>query len=133
MRFPWCKTKAKNKHSEYVIIYPLPRQHWLPEPASVLCIMYTPCLVTAYHAKDIVFWLLRKVYTAALPRFILLVCSLINTNFTFANLTGMLTPSPRNMMCKTFRYICFFCYTLRRSSHMLFVTYSTPVWEFIWQ
>ena len=37
--------KPTNTHSEYVILIAFPLQQWLPERASMLCYMYTVCLV----------------------------------------------------------------------------------------
>ena len=50
----WCMctacriTKAKNTHSEYGIIIAFPLQQWLHEHDSMLCYVYTACLVVLY-------------------------------------------------------------------------------------
>ena len=44
MSFTCRKTKAKNTHSEYVILIALPRQQWLCERASILCYAYNDCV-----------------------------------------------------------------------------------------
>jgi hypothetical protein len=43
MRFACWITKAKNTHSEYVILIAFPWEQWLSERASVLC-LYLHCL-----------------------------------------------------------------------------------------
>jgi len=40
-----CITKATNTHSEYVILVAFPQQQWLHEHVSMLCYMYTACLL----------------------------------------------------------------------------------------
>ena len=45
MRFACWVTKARNTHSEYVILTTFPLQQRLQEHASVLHYTYTPCLV----------------------------------------------------------------------------------------
>jgi len=42
MRFACCITKATDRHSEYVILFPFPLQQWLHERTSLL--RYTPTL-----------------------------------------------------------------------------------------
>ena len=46
-------TKARNKHSEYVILINFPKQQWLHEHDLVLRYTYTACLVREwnYHVK----------------------------------------------------------------------------------
>ena len=44
-RIACCIPKARNTHSEYVILIALPLQHWLRERASLLRCTYTACLV----------------------------------------------------------------------------------------
>jgi hypothetical protein len=121
MRFPWCTTKATNTHLQYVIVIALPQQNSLRERASVLRYMNIPFLANFYHSKDILFWLLRKVHTSDRPRFTLLVCSLININFTFANITCLLTPSPRNtrMVCQyILKYTLLLLYLMSYIKHV---------------
>jgi hypothetical protein len=44
--------KAKNTHSEYVILIDIPLQQWLQERASMLRHMYTACLVASQNIVD---------------------------------------------------------------------------------
>jgi len=44
MRFACWVTKAKNRHSEYVIVIAFPRQQWLHERPSMLRYTYIICL-----------------------------------------------------------------------------------------
>jgi len=45
MRIACWTTRAKNTHSEYVILIAFPRQQWLHERASMLRYMYIACFV----------------------------------------------------------------------------------------
>jgi len=45
---------AKNTHSEHVMFIDFPLQQWLHEHASVLCFMYSACLVHC-HILDLFF------------------------------------------------------------------------------
>jgi len=45
MDFACWKTKATDKHSEYVILIVLARQQWLRERASMLCYANIACVV----------------------------------------------------------------------------------------
>ena len=45
MCFACWITKATDTHSEYLILIPFPRQQWLCDNASVLCLMHIACLV----------------------------------------------------------------------------------------
>ena len=45
MRFVFWLTKAKDTHSEYVILIAFPLQQWLHEDATTLRYMYFACLV----------------------------------------------------------------------------------------
>ena len=47
MRFACMKTKARDTHSEYVILIPFQRQQWLHKRASILRYTYIACLVTS--------------------------------------------------------------------------------------
>jgi hypothetical protein len=49
MRFACWITKACSSHSQYVIITTFPRQHWLPERASMLRYTHTACLVLIFQ------------------------------------------------------------------------------------
>jgi hypothetical protein len=98
MSFPRCITKVIDTHSECVILIDIRRPRWLRERASVLRYRYIPFLITVYHSKDNLFWLLGEVYTSDRPRCVLLVCSLINTNVAFADVTCELTQSPGNLV-----------------------------------
>jgi hypothetical protein len=59
----------------------------------------------------------------------LLVCSLINTNFGFATATLCILRHHEIWCGNTLSIIRFFCLTLCRTTNMLLVTYSLPVWE----
>jgi len=53
MRFACWVTKATDTHSEYVTLIAFPRQKWLHKRASVLCYVYTVCLVIYLHPSDL--------------------------------------------------------------------------------
>ena len=47
MRFAYCKTKAVDTHSAYVIFIVFPLQKWLREKAPVLYHTYVACLLSS--------------------------------------------------------------------------------------
>jgi hypothetical protein len=52
MRFACWIIKATDTHSEYTTFLAFPWQQWLRERASILCYMYTACLL--YYAFSFV-------------------------------------------------------------------------------
>ena len=57
MRISWWIPRAKNTHSEYVILIVFPPQHQLHERTSLLCYAHIACLVCTVQLQSKLFWL----------------------------------------------------------------------------
>jgi hypothetical protein len=53
MRFACWITETTDTHSEYVTLIAFPRQKWLHKQASMLCYVYTACLVIYLRPIDL--------------------------------------------------------------------------------
>jgi len=61
MRFAYSITKATDAPSAYAIPTTFPRQQWLCERASILCVVYISCLFACLN----VFWYVTGKHLAA--------------------------------------------------------------------